>query len=276
MRMGWQLSLALVLNVIIQALNSTAYATRIAGVHTRQIATALSLFGLVAATSRAANMFYAPMIGTLSDNASKAIASAQLGAATLFMWQMRAILFAATVGAVLGVLLIPTFVRLYVRGIESFNRSDSFVATSLRLLDVRVLKSLAEDLRLPSLRAFGRFPLDHVPVTLLLANCLLTSVYTVGVVASTYASVLNPGVARTALLLSSIINGFGTIALAFIVDPTSARMVDRAVTGARTMYDVRSMVFWLGVTTICGTLCAQLLLEPASAVIAMAAHFVSR
>lgn len=269
---SWQLIAAMALNLTMQALQIAAYAARIAGVRTGHVATAISLFSLVVTGSRTANMFYSPLIGTLSDSASRAMAGGALWAPHIFAWQMRFVLIAGTLGTALGALLIPTFVVLYVRGIGAFNRTDSMLLTAARLGDVRVLASIARALRMPKLHSLDRFSVAHVPIDLLVANTILTAIYAVGVVAATYASVMNPATSRTALLLSSIVNGFGTIAMAFIVDPRSASIVDKTVRGQRPFAHVKSLIFWLAATAVLGTLLSQLLLLPASSLIASVAH----
>jgi hypothetical protein len=95
-------------------------------------------------------------------------------------------------------------------------------------------------------------------------------------VAAVYASVREPALARTATLLSGIVNGIGTVAFTLFVDPTAANIVDSAVHGKRTIEDVRSMVFWLTVTMVLGTLFSQVLLYPATLVIDVAARLVHR
>ncbi len=62
-----QLVLALVLNCVVQAIQIGAYAARLAGVRTGRIATSISLFNLFVTASRLANLFYALMLGPLSD-----------------------------------------------------------------------------------------------------------------------------------------------------------------------------------------------------------------
>ena len=95
-------------------------------------------------------------------------------------------------------------------------------------------------------------------------------------VAAIYASVRDPAFARTATLLSGIVNGIGTFAFTLFVDPTAAGIVDSAVHGKRTHEDVRAMVFWLTATMVLGTLISQLLLYPAALVIDAAAHLVHK
>jgi hypothetical protein len=70
---------------------------------------------------------------------------------------------------------------------------------------------------------------------------------------------------------SSIINGVGTIAFTFIIDPETASLVDGAVRGIYSAAHVSTIV-WLSVTSIAGTLIAQLLLVPSAELIALAAH----
>jgi len=95
------------------------------------------------------------------------------------------------------------------------------------------------------------------------------------VVASYLASVIQPDVARTALSASGLVNGVATIAFTLIVDPTSALIVDKAVKGERTLHDVKTMVAYLGLTAVIGTLAAQLILWPAALFIGAAAHLIN-
>ena len=60
------------------------------------------------------------------------------------------------------------------------------------------------------------------------------------------------------------------------VDPTSAFITDQAVKGERSLAEVRSMVFYLALTAILGTLLSQLILYPSAVVIAFVAHAVNQ
>jgi hypothetical protein len=186
------------------------------------------------------------------------------------------IVFAGTVGTLIGAMLLPTFEYLYVRGINSFQRLDSVPGALMRLFDPRVVRDVVRSFRFPQPARWSRYPLSHVPPKLLIANTVLQSVYAIGVVAAVYASVREPALARTATLLSGIVNGIGTIAFTLFVDPTAANIVDSAVHGKRTLEDVRTMVFWLTVTMVLGTLLSQVLLFPATLVIDAAAKLVHR
>jgi hypothetical protein len=281
---SWQLIGAMVLNAIIQGFLVSAFATRIAGVATGSVALSISLFNLVATASRLANLVYAPLLGTISDRAGNAVTAAVLhGNAALaapataqFEFQLRLIVFAGTAGMLVGATCLPMFEYMFVRGIDAYQLRNSLPRALLRLIDPRVMLDVIRSFRLPDPARWRRYKLSHIPAKLLIANTVLQAVYAIGVVAAVYASVRDPQYARTATLLSGIVNGIGTVAFTLFVDPTAAHIVDSAVHGRRTLDDVRSMVFWLAVTMFGGMLLSQLLLVPAAIVIDAAAHVVHR
>ena len=274
---SWQLALAMVLNAFLQAVQVGAYAARIAGVHTGRVGTAISLFSLFVTASRFANMFYAPMLGTISDRAGHLVTASGVVVAaevTQFEWQVRLIVFAGTFGTILGALLLPAFVYLFVRGVASFERSGSIPRALLRLFDLRVWLAALRQLRFqPAL--LRQFSLAHLPLKLFIGNVIVTGIYAIGVVASYYASIIQPEVVRTALSASGLVNGIATISFALIVDPTSAFLVDQAAKGERPVEHIRSMVFYLALTAIAGTLLSQLILYPAAILIGDAAKIIN-
>lgn len=272
-----QLVLALVLNCIVQAIQIGAYAARLAGVRSGRIGTSISLFNLFVTASRFANLIYAPMLGTISDRAAQAVRNPVLsdGAVHQFELQVRLIVLAGTAGTILGAILLPTFTHLFMRGVAAFERLGSVPRAIARLGDPRVLGDVLRTVRIPSPQVLVRFSIHDVPAGLLIGNVVVTGIYAIGVVAAVYASVLDPNVARTATLLSGIVNGIATIAFALVVDPTSAYITDQAVKGERPVGDVKAMVFYLAVTAIIGTLLSQLILYPAALFIGSVAHFVN-
>jgi hypothetical protein len=277
---SWQLIGALILNAIVQAITIGAFAARIAGVYTGRIAISISLFSLFATASRLANLVYTPLLGTISDTTGNIVAKVgrELAQPALaqFDTQLRFIVLAGTLGTIIGAILLPTFQMIFIRGINAFERLDSVPRALFRLTDIKVLGAIVRSVRLPQPATWSQYRLSHVPMKLLIANTVLQSVYAIGVVAAVYASVREPHLARTATLLSGIVNGIGTISFTLFVDPTAASIVDQAVSGRREHADVRSMVFWLTATTILGTLLSQLFLYPATLLIGAVAHLVHR
>jgi hypothetical protein len=272
-----QLVLALVLNAFLQSVQVGAYAARLAGVQTGRIGTSISLFNLFVTASRFANMFYAPMVGSISDRAGKRVLVPALADAQIhqFDMQLRSIVFAGTIGMAAGALLLPTFVYMFRRGVASFEKRGSIPRSLTRLADVRVIGDIVRTIRIPSPGSLRAFSLAHVPMKLVIGNLVVTAIQAIAVVASYEASVIRPDVARTALSASGLVNGIATIAFALIVDPTSAYIVDQAARGERSLASVKSMVFYLALTAVIGTLAGQLILYPAALFIGSAAHVIN-
>jgi len=129
--------------------------------------------------------------------------------------------------------------------------------------------------RLPTPARLRAFDWRALPKRLLIFNTVVMCVYAIGVQASYLASVLDVNVARTSIGLSGVINGIGTIAFTLFVDPTSAIITDQAIHGRRSVEEVRSMVFYLSVTAIIGSLLSQAILYPAAVVIEVVARFAA-
>jgi hypothetical protein len=271
------LVIAMALNGMVQALQIGAYAARYAGVKTGRIATAISLFNLVMTASRLATLIVTPALGGLADATANDALAHHVAAVPqhlvdIFAMQLRLVVFSGTLGTAVGLVLMPTFIFLFVRGIGSFERNGSVIRAVLRLTDLAVMREVLGSLRLPDIAIARTFSLAHVPRKLLIANVLVTAVYSIGVLAAYYASVLNLKARTTAVGLSGIINGIGTILFTLLVDPTSAIITDQAAKGERTLAEVRSLIFYLAITAIIGTLLSQLILYPAAWIIAEAAR----
>lgn len=265
---SWQLVLAMVLNCLLQALTVAAYASRLAGARSGRVATAISLFNIFATSSRFAQMLYTPMLGTLSDRA----ATAAIG---VFQFQLRSIVFAGTAGVVLGALLLPTFVMLYLRAIRSLEYRGSVPKVLVRLFLPSSLGRLRSDIKFKVATPIRHLSFAHVPKDVLVLNTAVTAVYGIGIVAAAYASVLDPQNARTAVLSSGLVNGLATIAYNVVVDPASAMLTDKTVRGEHSVDDVKALVVGLAVTAVAGFLLSQLLLIPGALVIEWVAKLLS-
>lgn len=259
----------MLLNCVVQALAIAAYAARLAGARSGRAATAISLFNMFATSSRFAQMFYTPMLGSLSDHASLA------GALLPYQWQLRFIVLAGTAGAVLGTLALPTFVMLYLRAIRSLERRGSVPRALVALFSAKTCAAVLRDVKFGVATPVRTLSFKNVPKDVLLLNTLVTAVYGIGIVAAAYASVLHPQAARTALLSSGLVNGFATIAYNVVVDPASALMTDRSIRGERSVDDVKALVTGLSLTAVVGFLLSQMLLVPGAALIEWAAQLIT-
>jgi hypothetical protein len=265
------------LNLVTQAIQIGAYAARFAGVITGRIATAISLFSLFVTASRLANLVVTPALGALADHPANAAVRAHQSAVSphalhVFDTQMRIIVASGSLGILIGGLLMPLFVVLFVRGVRSFERTGSIPTTMTRLFDPRVLGAVLREFRMPALADARALPFGAIPRALLIGNTVIMLVYSIGVVSAYYASVLNLDARGTAIGLSGLVNGIGTVAFSLFVDPNSAYIVDQTVRGERPESHVRAMIASLVVTAFVGTVLAQLVLYPAAQYIALAAH----
>ncbi len=265
-----------------QAVQIGAYAARLAGVITGRIATSISLFNLFVTASRLATLVYTIMLGPLSDHAGHAVSTfaaqgnqeAIVATQHVFEWQLRLIIFSGTLGVIAGAFLLPMFTYMFERGVRSFERTKSLPHSFMRLADPAVMLRILQRVRMPRPGELHSFSLRGIPRRLLIANVVVTGVYAIGVVAAYYASVLDITVARTAIGISGVINGIGTVAFTFFVDPTSSIIVDEAVKGERPVDEVKSMVFYLSVTALAGWILSQFILWPGAELIRFVAHLV--
>ncbi|HTJ24776.1 MAG TPA: DUF2837 family protein [Candidatus Limnocylindria bacterium] len=264
---AWQLLLAMALNGFVQALAIAAYAARLAGARSGRVATAISLFYIFGTSSRFAQIFYMPLLGSLSDRAP----AASLGT---YEWQLRAIVFAGTVGTVVGALAMPTFVRLYLRAIRALERRGSVPKAMLGMLRPATALAVLRDVDLRVLPRIRALSFKHVPKDVLVLNTVVSAVYAIGIVAAAYASVLDPQAARTAVLSSGFVNGGATIAYNIIVDPATALYADHAARGERSIADVKALVAGLAVTAVVGFVVSQALLVPGAYLIAWIARLI--
>jgi hypothetical protein len=270
---------AMAITFIVQGVTIGAYAARLAGVQTKRIATSISLFNLFVTAGRLANLFMAFFVGPLSDAAAHAIGKLPANDPAIARWellfsnQLRLIVLAGSLGMVVFALLLPMFTYLFRRGVHSFEARGSIPHSLARLLSPTVIAEVLRSERLRSLREVRSFNWRMLPKRLLIFNTVVMCVYAIGVQASYLASVLDGEVARTAIGLSGVINGIGTIAFTLFVDPTSSMITDQAIHGKRTVEEVRSMVFYLSLTAIIGSLISQAILYPAAVVIKVVALF---
>ncbi|MDQ2864737.1 MAG: lipid II flippase Amj family protein [Candidatus Eremiobacteraeota bacterium] len=270
---------AMAITFVVQGITIGAYAARLAGVQTRRIATSISLFNLFVTVGRLATLFSVFFVAPLADVAGNAIAKYHDRPDVVAAWQhgyelqLRLIILAGTAGMVLFALFLPMFTYLFRRGVHSFERRGSVPHALAQLFKPQNIADIVRSQRIPSFAEIRAFDFDAIPKRLLIFNVLVTGVYAIGVPAAFLASVYAGSAARTATSLSGVINGVGTICFTLFVDPTSSMITDQAVHGRRTVEEVRSMVFYLSLTAIIGTILSQIVFYPAAVIIEYVAKF---
>jgi Amj-like protein len=265
---GWFLPIAALLYMFAQALQMGTGAARLAGVRAHRVATGLTLFNLFATFSRLLSLFYMPLIAALADRAVDRRSPDE------FEGAVRVIIFAATIGAAIGGLLLPTAARLLQRGIDSFERRGSVLAAMSRLFVPRTAISALGEVRVPRFDAWSYSP-RNLPKGFLIWNVVVMGFWVTGPLSAYYAGVQLHSSMATAISLSGLITGVATVTLTLIVDPTAALITDQAAAGKRSIDDLKAMLVYLVLTTIVGTLLSQLLLGPAASVIAYVARMLT-
>ncbi|MCX5751714.1 MAG: lipid II flippase Amj family protein [Candidatus Saganbacteria bacterium] len=244
---------------LIHFAEATASCLRIAGVRTKQVATSLSFVNASLLVSRLSNMLQAPFLGGMVDTAIL------LGAVTVLQLNFRFIIFAAFIGNLVAMVLAPFSVFLFTKAIYRFEQHGSVPRILLSIFRPRNFWKIVTSFKLPSIKHLKDLSWHNLPKGFLILNCLMASIYCIGVLSSMLAGALVPSYRVTATQLSAIVNGMATILFTLMVDPAAARITDQAIKGKRPEADVRAMVFYLLLGRVVGILIlSQLFLWPAA------------
>jgi hypothetical protein len=262
------LPLILALTVIVYAVETGAFAARLAGVRTGRLALAGTIYNLLALSARAANALKAPLVAGLADRA------AATGAVAGLQRDLRLVLLAAALGVGLGALLIPSLARLVTRAVHSYELRGSLPQVVVRGLSIQGLVILQDSVEPPKKSSVGRARRWILPQRWLLITVIVSAIYASTGLAALYASSLVPEGARTAIALPTLLNGVGTVLLVLLVDPVTALVTDQAVRGQRPAGDVSNVVVWQVGGRLVGTLLAQLLLLPLAALLALVTRWL--
>ena len=182
---------------------------------------------------------------------------------------MRTVIFASTAGTILGILLIPTFLRVFTVAVKRLELTGSVPALVVEALQANNIKRIIKSATRPSKTMLEKLRFREIPKRLLILNAAVTGIYTVGILAANYAALLVPEQSRLAAVGSSgMINGIASILLTFFIDPKSAIITDQALREKRPYGDVKALVILLIATKLIGTLLGQVFFLPAAEVIA--------
>ena len=249
------------INAALMVLASTTYAARVSAVVTKQIATALAIYNLFFLISRLSGQVFGPLLGSTADHLVRTHQVRQLE--MLF----RQVLGGATLGVLLGLLLLPTFVEVINQAVHQLQLRGSIPAVVWRCLRPSTWPTIFGCLRRPSLLGVRLRDVKRIPYPFLLGNVLVLAIHSAGNMAAIHAGAQldgHPGAARAATLLSSVVNGVATIMLSLVVDPTLARITDQCKQEKREELDIKvAAVFLLG-GMLLGTIFSQLVFTPAS------------
>lgn len=267
-------------NALILLLLGTINASRVAAVRTLEMASAMAVFNFFALIARVGGQIYIPFVGAVTDQLTHRAPDAALSPEALGKLEFfyRALIAGASVGCLLSLLLLPTFVKLFTAMIRSLMREGgSLSAVLLKGLNPTLWPKALGLLAAPWKQAVNRQALARLPKGFLWANVFALSFITVGTLAAVYAgATFSPEVARTTTLLSPLINGVATILISILVDPTCGILVDQVKKGERSGEDIETMAFLLAMGTLLGTLISQVVFMPAAWAISQAALLLDK
>ncbi|MTK11593.1 MAG: DUF2837 family protein [Clostridiaceae bacterium] len=246
----------IVLTIIIHIIDTLAYSVRLSSVKSGNFALSLSLFNLIVLISRTANMFQGPLIGKMIDKSIN-IKYDPIN-------EVRYVILATTVGTLIGIVLIPTFLRVFSKSVSRLEETGSIPSLVVQSLSIANIKRVAKNTVMPRKNMISDLRYKNIPKKLLLLNALITGIYTIGVLAAYYASIYDPGDRLAIAASSGMINGIASILLTIFIDPKAAIITDEAFRGKREYGDVKTLVIMLIGTKLIGTLIGQLLLIPSA------------
>ncbi len=257
-------------NAVVMLLASTSYSSRISAVITRNVATAIAIYNFFFLITRLSQQIFAPMIGSIVDTAVKN------GNVSNLESQFRWLIGGSTLGAILGLMMMATFVEIYKKAINGMEKYGSLTKLLGKFLITPSywIKAFTS-LRPPSFMGVRLKDLKTIPNNFLIANIIVLSLHTVGVLAATYASAAYPD-ARGVTLLSSVINGVATILLSIMVDPSTAIITDDAIAGKRPLKHIQATAIFLSIGTIIGTVISQAVFIPATELIKLSSSILSK
>jgi Protein of unknown function (DUF2837). len=259
--MGRTMVEVITLTAIIHLIDTLSYSVRLNSVKSGQVALSLSLFNIFALVSRTANTFQAPLIG--------GIIGISIARGINPIMDMHIVIFASTLGTLTGVLLIPTFLRVFEKAVQRLEITGSAPSLVVEALQINNIKRIIKSATRPSKSMFNRLRYRDIPKRLLILNTLVTGIYTIGVLAASYSATLVTEEHRLAVVASSgVINGVASILLTLLIDPKSAVITDQALRGKRPYTDVKALVVLLIASKLVGTLLGQAFFLPAAEMIA--------
>lgn len=270
------------LTMVVHLTYTLVNAVRLSGVRTGRLATALSLFNvffLLATTAISIqSLLMASVVDRVINGVQKELGAvlplSELAVHPAYQAQLvilenniRLIILAATIGTLLGAVLIPAFVHIFTRAIFIFEETGSVPRMLLKMLfSPRMVLGMAGQMYLPrknTLKLVTARKLS-IPKTFLILNLLVTGLYTTGVLSALYAGAIFPGARVAAASLTAVVNGVATILAAMVVEPTAAAITDEAMRGERSEDDVKQMALYLTISRFVGTILAQVIFVPAA------------
>ncbi len=267
--MSIQITIVLVLTFIISMIGTLGYSVRIVGVKTGRIAISFAVFNIFALISRTAYSIQAPLMAKKIENTIKT------GNPENLLHVFRWILFTTTIAAIAGALLMPTFIKIFGKAVESFSVNRSIPKLLIHGFSKSGIEQFKSSVTKPKKENFAQLKsFKQMPKKILVLNTVAFSISTVGSLASLYAGCLNPELRTTCSTLAAVINGFATIFMFIFIDPYISMLTDDVIRGECSQLQFERCIIFIVGGLILGTILAQFLLVPAAEIISFIAKAI--
>jgi hypothetical protein len=264
-----QVIIVLILTVIISIISTLAYSIRIVGVRTGRIAVSFAVFNIFALISRTANSIQAPLLAKTIESTIKT------GNPQSLLYIFRWILFSTTIATIIGALLMPTFVKVFGKAVDSFSLNRSIPKLLFHGFSKSGIEQFKSSVTIPKKENLAQLrSLKMMPKKVILLNVLAFSISTVGVLASLYAGCLNPELRTTCSTLASVVTGLSTILMVIFIDPFISMLTDDVIKGNCSQLQFNRCITFIVGGLILGTILAQFLLIPSAEVISFTAKLI--
>jgi hypothetical protein len=257
--------IVLILNLIISIIGTLAYSVRLVGVRTGKIAITYSVFNILSLISRLAVTFQAPILTKYVEHNLNAHA---------ILYIFNLIILISGIATVIGAFLIPTFQRIFYKGVVRFSIDKSIPKLIIHSFSKTGINYMKECIAIPVPTNITKIKYKKLPVKIIVFNLIAVSLITVGSLAPIYAGSIAPDLRATCITLSSIINGIATVLMSIFIDPHLSIMTDEVIEGNCTEEDFRSCVVAMVGSKCIGTFAAFLLLIPSSYLIIYIARII--
>ena len=263
--MSTQIIIVLVLNFIIAIIGTLAYSVRLVGVRTGKIAITFAVFNVLSLVSRTALTFQTPLLTKFVENSTG-------GSDVLNLFNL--IIIVSGIATLVGAFLIPTFQKLFYKGVIRFSIDKSIPKLIIHSFSKAGVHYMRDCISIPVKESVTKINFKKLPLKIIIYNIIAVAILTVGSLAPIYAGTIVPDLRATCITLSSVINGFATILMSIFIDPQLSIMTDDVIDGKCPEEDFRSCVIaMIGSKTI-GTFAALPLLIPASYIIVLVAKIL--
>ncbi|MCX7871024.1 MAG: lipid II flippase Amj family protein [bacterium] len=263
-----RLVIIFVITFFINFLSVSSASLRFAGIKTNSITTSLSLSNIILLITRLANLFQTPFLGSMIDLAFK------YNQIDTLLLKLHIIIFSATLGTFVGILFFNTFENIFIKWINLFNKTLSIPKTFYYLIYPKTYLVIIKSISKVNFY-LDKNVLKEVPKIIIFSSLFVSAFWTTGVLSAMYASVLVPEYARTATILSGIVNGIATILFTIFLDPIIAHITDKVYNNQKDIKFLYNSVFLMLIFTLLGTILAQFVLKPGAYLIAIITKLVA-